>query len=115
MPIRTFVPFNLDEDIVPANQTTVTTGLWSGDISALTSSQMNKSATQISASGQYYFDVFDKNPTSDTTASMTAAANTWEQVSISFTPTQNAVFDIYAYAYGGSTYTGYVDDLGASQ
>ena len=68
MPIRTFVPFNLDEDIVPANQTTVTTGLWSGDISALTSSQMNKSATQISASGQYYFDVFDKNPTSDTTA-----------------------------------------------
>lgn len=54
-------------------------------------------------------------PTSDTTASMTAAANTWEQLSISFTPTQNAVFDIYAYAYGGTTYTGYVDDLGVSQ
>jgi hypothetical protein len=54
-------------------------------------------------------------PSTDTVASMTAAANTWEQVSISFTPTQNAVYDIYAYCYGGSSFTGYVDDLGVSQ
>jgi hypothetical protein len=54
-------------------------------------------------------------PTSDTVASMTAAADTWEQVSISFTPTQNGVYDIYAYAFGGTTFTGYVDDLGVSQ
>lgn len=54
-------------------------------------------------------------PSTDTVASMTAAANTWEQVSISFTPTQNGVFDIYAYAYGGTTFTGYVDDLGVTQ
>jgi hypothetical protein len=54
-------------------------------------------------------------PTSDTTASITAVADTWQQVSISFTPTQNAVFDIYVYVYGGTTFTGYVDDLGVSQ
>lgn len=54
-------------------------------------------------------------PTSDTVASITAVADTWEQVSISFTPTQNAVFDIYVYVYGGTTFTGYVDDLGVSQ
>jgi hypothetical protein len=54
-------------------------------------------------------------PSTDTTASISAAADTWQQVSISFTPTQNAVFDIYVYAYGGTTFTGYVDDLGVSQ
>ena len=54
-------------------------------------------------------------PSTDTVASMTAAADTWEQVSISFTPTQNAVYDIYAYAYGGTTFTGYVDDVGVTQ
>lgn len=54
-------------------------------------------------------------PSTDTTASITAAADTWQQVSISFTPTQNAVFDIYVYAFGGTTFTGYVDDLSVSQ
>jgi hypothetical protein len=66
MAIRTFVPFNLDEDVVPANQTTVTTGLWSGDTGSLTT--LFTSTTQISASGEYYFDAFDKNPVTDTTA-----------------------------------------------
>jgi hypothetical protein len=54
-------------------------------------------------------------PTSDTVASMTAAADTWQQVSISFTPTQNAVYDIFVYVYGGTTFTGYVDDMGVTQ
>lgn len=54
-------------------------------------------------------------PSSDTTASISAVADTWQQVSISFTPTQNAVFDIYVYVFGGTTFTGYVDDLGVSQ
>jgi hypothetical protein len=54
-------------------------------------------------------------PSTDTTASITAVADTWQQVSISFTPTQNSVFDIYVYVYGGTTFTGYVDDLGVSQ
>lgn len=54
-------------------------------------------------------------PATDTTASITAIADTWEQVSISFTPTQNGVYDIYAYAFGGTTFTGYVDDLEVTQ
>lgn len=66
MAIRTFVPFNADEDIVSANQTTVTTGLWSGDTGSLT--DFYTSTTQLSASGEYYFDVYDKNPATDTTA-----------------------------------------------
>lgn len=66
MAIRTFVPFNLDEDVVAANQTTVTTGLWSGDTGSLTT--LFTSTTQISASGEYFFDAFDKNPATDTTA-----------------------------------------------
>jgi hypothetical protein len=66
MAIRTFVPFNIDEDVVPANQTTVTTGLWSGDTGSLTT--LFTSTTQISASGEYYFDAYDKNPATDTTS-----------------------------------------------
>ena len=54
-------------------------------------------------------------PSTDTTASITAAADTWQQVSISFTPTQNGVYDIYVYVYGGTTFTGYVDDVGVTQ
>ena len=55
MAIRTFVPFNLDEDVVTANQTTVTTGLWSGDTGSLTT--LFTSTTQISASGEYFYIV----------------------------------------------------------
>ena len=68
MAIRTFVPFNLDEDVVIANQTTVTTGLWTGDTGSLSGSNMFTSTTQISSSGEYYYDVYNKPPASDTTA-----------------------------------------------
>jgi len=54
-------------------------------------------------------------PSTDTVASISATANTWQQVSISFTPTQNAVYDIYVYVYGGTTFTGYVDDVEVTQ
>lgn len=54
-------------------------------------------------------------PSTDTTASITAAADTWQQVSISFTPTQNGVYDIYVYVFGGTTFTGYVDDVEVTQ
>jgi len=49
--------------------------------------------------------------TNDVTGYMTAAANTWEQVSLSFTPTEAGVVEILAECWGGSTFTGYVDDL----
>lgn len=52
---------------------------------------------------------------SDVTSDMTAAANTWETVTIAFTPTKAGAVDIYAYAFGGSTYSGYVCNLTASQ
>jgi hypothetical protein len=51
----------------------------------------------------------------DVAASMTAAANTWEELSISFTPTQKGVVEITAEAFGGSTLTGWVDDLTITQ
>lgn len=53
--------------------------------------------------------------TTDVTSDMTAAANTWETVTITFTPTKAGGVDIYAYAFGGSTYSGYVCNLTASQ
>ncbi len=53
--------------------------------------------------------------TSDTVSSMTAAANNWELLTITFTPTEIGVVEITAEAYGGSTYTGYVDDISISQ
>ena len=52
---------------------------------------------------------------SDITSSMTAAADTWEELTITFTPTEVGVVEITAEAFGGTTYTGYVDDLTITQ
>jgi hypothetical protein len=46
---------------------------------------------------------------------MTAVANTWETVSITFTPTKAGAVDIYAHAFGGTTFSGYVCNLTATQ
>jgi hypothetical protein len=51
----------------------------------------------------------------DVFTDMTAAANTWETVTITFTPTKAGGVDIYAYAFGGNTFFGYVCNLTASQ
>lgn len=48
-------------------------------------------------------------------SSMTAAADTWEELTITFTPTEAGVVEIMAEAYGGTGYTGYVDDLTITQ
>ena len=50
------------------------------------------------------------NVAADVSQSMTALANTWEQRSIPFLPTADGVVDIYAYAYGGTTYSCWVHD-----
>lgn len=47
--------------------------------------------------------------------SMTASADTWEELSVSFTPTQAGVIELEIHAYGGSTYSGFIDDLTVSQ
>jgi hypothetical protein len=51
----------------------------------------------------------------DVFTDMTAAANTWETVTITFTPTKAGGVDIYAYAFGGTTFSGFVSNLTASQ
>jgi len=52
--------------------------------------------------------------TTEQTDSMSAAADTWEQLSVTFTPTQTGVVEIEAQVYGGTTYSVYVDDVEAS-
>ena len=52
---------------------------------------------------------------SDVLSAMTAVADTWEEVTLTFTPTVNGVVKIQTYCYGGSTHTGYVDDLTITQ
>ena len=51
----------------------------------------------------------------DVFTNMTAAANTWQTVTITFTPTKAGAVDIYAHAFGGATFNGYVSNLTASQ
>jgi hypothetical protein len=53
--------------------------------------------------------------TSDVVSAMTAAANTWEELTITFTPTEIGVVEITAESWGGSTYSGWVDDMTISQ
>jgi hypothetical protein len=62
--MSTYVRF-LTEDIVEANQTVVTTGLWSGDEGRLETSSLFLSDTQAGNSGEYYLDAFNKNPNTD--------------------------------------------------
>jgi len=51
----------------------------------------------------------------DVTSSMTAAADTYEELTITFTPNEAGIVEITAEAYGGTTYNGYVDDMTITQ
>ena len=51
----------------------------------------------------------------DITSYMTAAADTWEQVTLTFTPTEVGVVEILAECWGGTTHTAYVDDISITQ
>jgi hypothetical protein len=53
--------------------------------------------------------------TSDVVDSMTAAADTWAEQTITFTPTEVGVVEITAEAWGGTTFSGWVDDMTISQ
>lgn len=48
---------------------------------------------------------------SDVTATMAAAADTWEELTVNFTPTSAGVVEVLAECWGGTTYNGWVDDL----
>lgn len=53
--------------------------------------------------------------TSDVSASASGSINTWEQLTITFTPTEIGAVEFVMQVYGGTTYDGYVDDFGVSQ
>lgn len=50
------------DDIVVANPTEITTGLWSGDSGSLVQGQGFLNPAQYNSSGEYYLDVYDYNP-----------------------------------------------------
>jgi hypothetical protein len=52
--------------------------------------------------------------TNDVTSSV-VAVNAWEQETINFTPTETGVVEITAEAWGGTTFSGWVDDLTITQ
>jgi hypothetical protein len=52
---------------------------------------------------------------SDVVSAMTAAADTWAEQTITFTPTEIGVVEITAEAWGGTTFSGWVDDMTISQ
>jgi hypothetical protein len=52
---------------------------------------------------------------SDVIANLEGSANEWYEVSLSFTPEQDGVVEFYVDAFGGSTHTGYVDDISITQ
>lgn len=54
-------------------------------------------------------------PTTDIISNMTVGADTWEEITLQFTPTLNCVIEVFAEAYGGTTYLGYVDDVTVTQ
>jgi hypothetical protein len=52
---------------------------------------------------------------SNVTATIAAAADTWEELTINFTPTETGTVEIEYQVYGGTTFSAYIDDLTVSQ
>jgi len=48
-------------------------------------------------------------------ANMSANADTWQEVTLSFTPISSGIIYINAEAFGGNSYTGYVDSISLTQ
>jgi hypothetical protein len=53
--------------------------------------------------------------TSDVTATASGVANAYEELTITFTPSEAGVVEIEAQVYGGTTYNAYFDDMTISQ
>ena len=51
----------------------------------------------------------------DYIANCTANVDTWQEVTLTFTPISSGTIYIYAEAYGGDSYTGYVDSVSLTQ
>lgn len=52
--------------------------------------------------------------TTDITDTITVGATTWEQLTLTFTPTEDGVVEFYVGAYGGTTYSLFWDDFAVS-
>jgi len=52
--------------------------------------------------------------TTDAIDTISVGADTWEELSVTFTPTENGVVEIEAVVYGGTTYSVYVDSIRVS-
>ncbi len=52
---------------------------------------------------------------SSVSSSMTAGANVWEELTVTLTPSEKGVVQVFVEAYGGTTYSGWVDDMTISQ
>lgn len=65
------------DDIVEANPTVITTGLWTGDSGSFESNLFIDltDGAQADSSGEYYFDVYDKNPATDSLAEVQFAVS----------------------------------------
>ena len=51
----------------------------------------------------------------DQVATMTAAADTWQEVTLSFTPIDEGELNIVFEAFGGNSYNAYIDSVSVTQ
>jgi hypothetical protein len=59
-----------DDDVIRGNPTEVTTGLWTGDTGSLSSFYTSSTQASASTSGQYYWDVYNANPATTSSATV---------------------------------------------
>lgn len=52
---------------------------------------------------------------SDVSANVTSGADIWQQVTLTFTPSEAGVVDIEVRAWGGTTYSGWIDNMQVTQ
>lgn len=75
-----------DDDIVEANATVITTGIWTGDTGSL-SGAIYTSSVQVGRSGEYYYDIYQANPTTSSSIAEVQFAVTYGHVSGGGCPT----------------------------
>jgi hypothetical protein len=51
----------------------------------------------------------------DVVATASASANTWEQLTLTFTPNETGTVEIEYQVYGGTTFNAYIDDITVGQ
>jgi hypothetical protein len=75
-----------DDDIVEANATVITTGIWTGDTGSL-SGGIFTSSVQVGRSGEYYYDCYQSNPLTSSSVAEVQFAVTYGHVSGGGAPT----------------------------